>query len=183
MTPLRAERTIIPVPQAPNLSYRSHTHEKHEIYCSGASRRLPARRGIGLGGGDYTKPRGNAEEQIKKLTDQIYAAMLKADTNSLEKLLADDYTAIHSNGTLSTKAQDIEALKSGSLKYETADVHDPKIHVYRNTAVATALVSFKGTVSGKPLSGDVLSTRVWVTQKGNWKCVLFQSTRVAPASQ
>ena len=126
---------------------------------------------------------GNADQQIKKLTDQIVAAQLKADTNSYEKLLADDYTAIHGDGTLSTKAQDIENFKSGAVKYETVDMRDSKIRVYGDTAVVTSLLFFKGTTSGKPFSGDVRSTRVWVKQKGNWKCVAFQSTRVAPASQ
>ena len=31
---------------------------------------------------------GNAEQQIKELVDQHIAALMKADTNSLEKLLA-----------------------------------------------------------------------------------------------
>jgi len=126
---------------------------------------------------------GNADQQIKKLTDQIIAAQLKADTNSYEKLLADDYTAIRGDGTLSTKAQDIENFKSGAVKYERADVRDSKVRVYGDTAVITSLLFFKGTTSGKPFSGDVRSTRIWVKQKGNWKCVAFQATRLAPASK
>ena len=126
---------------------------------------------------------GNVEQQIKKLTDQVLAAQLKADTNSLEKLLADDYMAIRTYGTLATKAQEIEDLKSGATKFDTVDVHDLKIRVYGDTAVVTALNSYKGTIKGKPFSGDTRTTRVWVKDKGNWKLVAFQSTRVAPASQ
>jgi len=37
---------------------------------------------------------GNSEQQINKVIDEVTAAMLKADTNSLEKLLADRF---HSN--------------------------------------------------------------------------------------
>jgi len=33
---------------------------------------------------------GNAEQQVKEVNEQLLAAMAKADTNSLEKLLADD---------------------------------------------------------------------------------------------
>jgi len=126
---------------------------------------------------------GNAEKQIKKLTDQIIAAELKADTNSYEKLLADDYTAIYSDGKLITKTQDIENHESGALKYESIDVHETKIRVYGDTAVAISLCSAKGTRGGKPFSGDFRFTKVWVKQKGNWKAVAFQSTRVAPPSQ
>jgi len=126
---------------------------------------------------------GNVEQQIKKLTDQLIAAELKADTNSYEKLLADDYTGIYSNGRLYTKAQDIEDLKSGALKYESIDLREIKIRAYGDTAVAVSLVSTKGTFNGKSFSADFRLTRVWVKQKGNWKSVAFQATRVAPPSQ
>ncbi len=125
---------------------------------------------------------GNGQEQVKKVTDQLLAALLKADTNSLDKFLADDFTAIRGDGTLSTNAQEIANLKSGALKYETVDVHDLKIRVYGDTAVVTSLVFFKGTINGKPVSSDVRNTRVWLKQKGNWKCVASQATRI-PASQ
>jgi hypothetical protein len=121
---------------------------------------------------------GNAEQQVKKVADEINTAMLKADTNSLEKLLADDFTAVHSDGTLFTKAQEIEYVKSGVLKYEAVDVKDLKIRAYGKTAVVTGLVFFKGTINDKSYSGTNRPTRVWVKQSGTWKCVSYQVTRV-----
>jgi hypothetical protein len=126
---------------------------------------------------------GNVEQQIKKLTDQLIAAELKADTSSYEKLLAEDYTGIYSNGRLVTKAQDVEDLKSGALKYESIDLREIKIRAYGYTAVAVSLVSTKSTRGGKSISADYRVTRVWVKRKGNWKTVAFQATRVAPPSQ
>ena len=111
------------------------------------------------------------------MIDQVTAAMLKADTNSLEKLLADDFTAIHTNGALFTKAQEIESVKSGAIKYETNEIKDLKIRVYGNTAVTTVLTFFKGITNGKPNSGNVRTTRVWVKQMGKWKCVSYQASR------
>lgn len=121
---------------------------------------------------------GRAEQQIKKAADEINAAMLKADTSSLENLLADDFTAVHSDGTLFTKAQEIEYVKSGVLKYEAVDVKDLKIRAYGKTAVVTGLVFFKGTINDKSYSGTNRPTRVWVKQSGTWKCVSYQVTRV-----
>ena len=140
---------------------------------------------LALGQGEKTGKAkgGNVEQQIEALSDQAIQAQLKGDTSALEKNYADDATIIHSDGTLSTKAQEIENLKSSALKYESIDVRDRKIKVYGNTAVVIALSSFKGTLSGKPFSGDVRSTRIFVKQDGNWKMVLFQVTRVAPASK
>ena len=120
---------------------------------------------------------GNSEQQIKTLIDQVYAALLKADTNFLETLLSDDYTGIRGDGLLLTKAQEIESVKSGAIKYETNEIKDLKIRVYGNTAVTTVLTFFKGITNGKPNSGNVRTTRVWVKQMGKWKCVSYQASR------
>ena len=126
---------------------------------------------------------GNAEEQIGALSDQFVQAMAKADTAFMEKHFADEFTAIHSDGKLTTKAQEIENLKSSTLKWDSVDVQDRKIHVYGDAATVIMLATSKGTISGKPYSGDFRTTQVWVKNKGNWKMVAFQSTRVASASQ
>ena len=140
---------------------------------------------LALGQGEKTGKAkgGNVEEQITVLSNQLTQAFAKADTGFMEKHLADGFTAIHSDGKLSAKAQEIENVKSGAIKWESVDVHERKIRVYGDTAVVIALASSKGTLSGKPYSGDFRSTTFWVKQKGNWKVVAFQSTRVPPASQ
>jgi uncharacterized protein (TIGR02246 family) len=122
---------------------------------------------------------GSAEQQIKALQDQLVQATLHGDTTFFEKHLADDYTAIHGDGKLSSKAQEIANLKSAANKYEALDVHHRKIRIYGDTAVVTSQASIKATINGKAFSGEYSSTRVWVKQKGGWKSVAFQSTRVA----
>jgi ketosteroid isomerase-like protein len=126
--------------------------------------------------------KGNVEQQIKTLQEQLVQATFESDTSLLEKFLAEDYTAIHSDGKLSTKAQEIENFKSGALKYESIDVHERKIRAYGDTAIVNSQASVKARINGKPVSGDFRSTRVWVKQKSNWKIVAFQATRI-PASK
>lgn len=124
---------------------------------------------------------GTAEQQIKSLQAQFTQALLRSDTTFLEKYFADDYTAIHGDGKLSTKAEEIEEFKSGAIKYDSINVREAKIRTYGDTAVANSLFSVKGTINGKPFSGDVRNIRVWVKHKGDWKIVAFQNTRVAPS--
>ncbi|MGA3317865.1 MAG: nuclear transport factor 2 family protein [Candidatus Korobacteraceae bacterium] len=131
----------------------------------------------------YKGKGGDVEQQISALSDQVIQAQLKDDTSFFEKYYADDAAIIHSDGTVWTKAQEIANLKSGTLKYESIDARERKIRVYGDTAIVTFLISFKGVVTGKPYSGDIRRTQVWVKQKGNWKTVAYQVTRVAPASQ
>ena len=121
---------------------------------------------------------GNAEQQISVLSDQMIQAQLKADISYFEKRYAEDATIVHGDGELFTKAKEIEDLKSGSLRYVMNQVRERKIHVYGYTAVVAFLISYKGTVSGKPFTGDLRRTVVWGKQEGNWKIVAYQVTRL-----
>jgi len=138
---------------------------------------------LALGRGGKGMTGGTVEQQIAALSDQVLQADLKADTSFMEKYFSDDYTAIYASGKLYTKAQDIESIKSGDVKYEAIEVQERNIRVYGGTAVVIMLVSSKGTRNGKPFSGDFRCTWIFVKQKGDWKKVAFQATRVAPASQ
>lgn len=121
---------------------------------------------------------GNAEQEVSALSDQMIQANLKGDESFYQKYYADDATIVHGNGKLFTKAQDIEDLKSGALKYESIDVLEKTIHVYGDTAVVHLLITFKGSLSGKPFPPiNLRRTVVWVNQKGNWKVVAWQVTR------
>ncbi len=107
-------------------------------------------------------------------------AILKSDTSIMEEYFAEDYVAIHGDGNVTTKKQEIDNFRSGVTKYDSITVREAKIRIYGDTAVVNALASVKTVVNGKPYSGDVRNTRVWVRQNGHWKLVVFQATRVTP---
>jgi ketosteroid isomerase-like protein len=121
---------------------------------------------------------GNVEQQISALSDEMIQANLRGDTGFYQKYYADDATIVHGNGKLFTKDQDIADLKSGAIKYEAIDVREKTIHVYGDTAVVHLLLTFKGSLSGKPFGPiNLRRTVVWVNQKGSWKVVAWQVTR------
>lgn len=149
---------------------------------------LTAPLALGQGG----KPRTNSEkssdsdsvkQEVKALSDQAVQAYLKGDSSFFEKHYADDGLIIHSDGKLVSKTQELENFKSGNLKYDSIDARETNMRVYGNVAVVEVMSSVKGTLGGKPVSGDFLSTRTWVKRNGNWKCVAYQATRVPPPSQ
>jgi uncharacterized protein (TIGR02246 family) len=122
---------------------------------------------------------GNVEQQVSALSDEMIQANLKGDASFYEKYYADDATIVHGNGKLFTKDQDIADLKSGLLKYESIDVREKTIHAYGDTAVVHLLLSFKGSLGGQAFGPiNLRRTVVWVNQKGNWKVVAWQVTRV-----
>ena len=122
---------------------------------------------------------GSAEQQIRTATNDLMAAVLKADTDAMDKILADDYTGVRGDGSVLTKAQEIEKYKSGAIKYATNEIKDLKIRVYGHTAIVTSHSYTKNVRDGKPYSGANRNIWVWVKQKGTWKCVAYQTTRVS----
>jgi ketosteroid isomerase-like protein len=122
---------------------------------------------------------GNLEESIKAKTEQLNQAALKGDVATYDKLLADDYTSISVLGTTSNKAQILENIKSGRLKFEAIDVSDMKVRVYGDTALVNSVVNVKGHLGDADVSGQWRSVRVWVKRNGQWRSVLFQATRIA----
>jgi ketosteroid isomerase-like protein len=135
--------------------------------------------GLPAVGEGQSSSRHTAEQQIRALTNELVQADLKTDTAFLDKHLSEDYTIVHGDGKKLTKAQEIESFKTADRHYDSFDIREEEIRVYGDTAIVRMLVSLKGTVNGKPFSGDVRTIRIWVKQDGNWRAVAAQATRVA----
>ena len=121
----------------------------------------------------------NVQEELKRLENDRAQAVLKGDTAALDRMTADDYTVINISGQLLTKAQVLEAIKSGDLKYDQLENNDLQVRVYGVTAVLTGRTAQKGQFKGKDISGQTRFTRVYLKQHGKWQAVAFQATRIA----
>ncbi len=128
---------------------------------------------------------GGVEATITKLSDKIRAASLKGDPATIKDLYADDYVSISAiTGAPSTKADLIDNLKSGKLKYDSIDTSDMKVHVYGPTmALATAKAEVKGKFGDQDISGTYRSSRLFVKRGGKWQVVFFQSTKVPTSAK
>ena len=80
--------------------------------------------GLALGQGSST------EQSIKALMEQQRQAALKGDAATYSKLLSDDYIGINYFGAIVAKADILQNLKSGKMKYEAIDVSDEQVRVY-----------------------------------------------------
>ena len=118
---------------------------------------------------------GKAEQELLKLEQQWVDALVKADTAALEKLYGDGLIYTHSSGAVDTKASYIEGIKTGKSKYESLDRDDVKVKLYGTTAIVTAhsvIKVNKNTINARYI-------HVYVREKGVWKMVAHQSTRLA----
>jgi len=124
---------------------------------------------------------GNVEQTIKALTEQWRQALLKADVATYDALTADDFITIGTAGRSFTKAEIVELLKSGKLKYDAYDYSDIKLRVYGDTALVNCTLNQKGRVGERDLiAGPFLVVLVWVKREGKWQTVSWQNTRQLP---
>ena len=97
-----------------------------------------------------------------------------------EENLAADVTDINSgNGALSTKSDDIAAIKTDTTAYEVLELSDLKVRVEGNAAVVTGVNHLKGR-DGQGGTFDVrLSfTDTYIKRNGRWLVWASQHTRV-----
>jgi ketosteroid isomerase-like protein len=132
-------------------------------------------------------PRAQKHElrhEIDQLEDTWRTAILKSDINTMRSLLADDYMAITPTGTLETKEESLDRLRTGSFHVTTLDVTDRKVRIYGGTAVVTSLADVQATTSTGNLSGAFRYTRVYVRDaQGAWKIVSFEASRITDPGQ
>jgi ketosteroid isomerase-like protein len=123
--------------------------------------------------------KGNDEQAVRQLLNEISAALGRADTAALDRIYADDYTLVNESGVITTKAPRLAAIKSGELKYESVSFDDVNIRLYGNTAVATYRVTSKGQVKGQDFGGQFRATSTYVKMKGRYQLVAAQVTPIA----
>ncbi|HKZ77220.1 MAG TPA: nuclear transport factor 2 family protein [Pyrinomonadaceae bacterium] len=123
--------------------------------------------------------KGNDEQAVRQLLNELYVALGKNDTVALDRMYADDYFLVNESGVLTTKAPRLAAIKSGELKYESVSFEDVNIHLYGNTAVATYRAMIKAQSKGQDIGGQLRVTVTLVKIRGRWQVVAAQATHIA----
>jgi hypothetical protein len=121
----------------------------------------------------------HAEKEVLRLADTWANAELRSDTTLLERLLANDYTAIGPLGFLLTKQEWLARHKAGDLKYETFTLDEVKVRVYNNdAAVLTGRQAQQATYRGNSIPGEFRITLVFVQQQGHWQLANLQLSSI-----
>ena len=118
------------------------------------------------------------EQELKQLVKDLNAAIVKADTAFLDRVLAQDYVHYRPRGTIENRAQYLEDRKDGGVKFESLVADDVKVRFYGDTAIVT----YRSTAKGKDQQGTIdeqrLWTRVFVRRDGRWQLVHSQGTSI-----
>jgi hypothetical protein len=120
-----------------------------------------------------------AEEQVRNAESERFAAMLKADVATLERLLAPELSYTHGDGRVVDKATFIAELKTGDFKYVSIDATDTKVRVIGDTAVVTATAGMQVVNKGSPAKIRIVYTNTQLRRNGSWQMIAWHATRLA----
>lgn len=118
------------------------------------------------------------EKELRAVEEQRYRAMIQADLQALEKVLADDLVYVHSSGSIESKQQFLASIRSGGLKYKKITPEDPRYRIAGNLAVVTGKSSVEVEREGKPQSFRVRFTAVYEKSIAGWRLAAWQTTRL-----
>ncbi len=101
--------------------------------------------------------KGNDEQAIRQLLNEISTALARADTAALDRIYAEDYTLVNESGVLTTKVPRLAAIKSGELKYESVSFDD--VNVVSTEIRLWQHIELRAEVSSK---GKKLAVNSWL---------------------
>lgn len=115
---------------------------------------------------------GTPDEEMIALEARMRAAQLGADVGALDALISDDLLFTGPDGQVGTKAQDLEAHRSGLVRFRE---HEPEELRVRRIGTDVAVVALRARlaveVAGSLIRGTHRYTRVWAREGAGWRVV------------
>jgi ketosteroid isomerase-like protein len=118
-------------------------------------------------------------ENLNATRSSLKQAMLEGDIETISRIYSDDYVLVTRRGSLRTRAERIEMLESGRLKYLDVGVEtDVTVTVHGNTAIVRGVVGAAVTeFDGERRESTARRfTEIWVHEGGEWREVSRQTT-------
>jgi len=131
--------------------------------------------------GAQTQPSGAGDlsEAEALNTANLWASLVsKADIAGLEGLLNDKYIHIHATGLVESKAQFIEALKTGARKYDPIRIEEAGSRLFGNCAVVTGKFKLKAFTRRRTIEGMNRFSLVVIKTPAGFQVVSFQATGI-----
>jgi hypothetical protein len=117
-----------------------------------------------------------AEDSVRAVELARGQALLRADTVTLSRMIADEFTEVSRLGTLRTRAANLREIAAGVLRLTSVRYDSLTVRLYGDVAVLQGIADNTGSYGGMPFSGRIRYTRVFVRRDGRWQAVTMQQT-------
>ena len=107
-------------------------------------------------------------------------AMISNDAETIGSFMADEWTIVGPDGSLSGKDGSLSSIAGGDLKHDIMTSEDLIVRFYGDSAVVIAKGISGGTYKGQPFRELERSSNVFVRRNGRWVCVLTHLSKLRP---
>jgi ketosteroid isomerase-like protein len=122
---------------------------------------------------------GAAEDRLREAERELQSAMRAGDVGALDRLIDDRVIATAPDGRQFTKAQDLEAHRSGTLVIQDLTEEELSVVVAGDTGVTVVLLALTGVNEGEEFAARLRYTRTWIRHGGDrWRVL---AAHVSPA--
>lgn len=108
------------------------------------------------------------EEKLLNLSKRKFDWMIQKQFDSLRWLLDERVQYVHSNGWIQTKQEVLADIESGKLVYQSVDIQEASVRVYKNSAIVNGLGKFQVMMGENAVVIDLRYTEVYIKNKSRW---------------
>ena len=118
------------------------------------------------------------QQEIINLSKKKWDWMADKDVDKLASLFHDKSKFVHMSGTWK-KDRELEIIKTGSIWYKKADVHDVTVEIVDDVAILWNRITLTALVRGSDAVTEFTVTEVYKKQGSDWKllALTFSSVR------
>ena len=128
----------------------------------------------------------NPELQREEIVNLEREAARAIQTNTgtfFRRVYADDFAGTLSHGQVVNKITFINAVQNGEVKYDSFNVSDLNVKLFRDAAVATGLWSARGVYRDERFASQMRTMHVYINTPHGWRVVSGQITILPPGAQ
>jgi len=116
------------------------------------------------------------EEQVRRVHhNDFYGALEKKDLAKLSQIYADDYVLVRPDGSMLSKAEILDDLKSHAMTIKVIELANERIRIYGPVGVVTADSEMLTTRDGKDTRTRVRFVAIYVERNDKTELTHFQS--------
>lgn len=131
-----------------------------------------------LGGLQGSLAQTNQEQEVINLSKDKWQWMADKNVDKLATLFHDKSKFVHMSGTWK-KDEELEIIKTGSIWYKKADVHNTAVEIVGDVAVVWNRITLTAVVRGADAVNQFTVTEVYKKETNGWKllALTFSSVR------
>jgi ketosteroid isomerase-like protein len=119
-----------------------------------------------------------SEEVRRSHHEDFYGALRKNDLDKLSQIYADDYMLVRPDGSVFSKTQILDDLKTHSMSFHSIELTNEKIRVYGSVGILTGDSQITSVRDGKESHTEFRLVAVYRKQDGRIELVHFQSSPI-----